>query len=175
MVPQAPPGAGDKVTDTSNQPYKPLSLQDIRKRRKTPRNLVKEHRAKTGRLDQLACWITEKVGTMGFFLLIFTWTVLWLGWNLLAPKNLQFDPPMGFVLWLFISNLIQILLMPLIMLGQNIQGQHAEARAEYDLEVNVKAEEEIETILYHLEYQNSLLMAMMEKLGVTVDALKKKP
>jgi len=93
---------------------------------------------------------------------------------LLAPKELQFDPPMGFVLWLFISNLIQILLMPLIMLGQNLQGQHAEARAEYDLEVNVKAEQEIEAILYHLEYQNNLLIAMMEKLGVSrEEALKR--
>jgi hypothetical protein len=30
------------------------------------------------------------------------------GWNLLAPQKLQFDPPMAFVFWLFISNLIQI-------------------------------------------------------------------
>ena len=121
----------------------------------------------------MAVWITERVGTMGFFLTIFTWTVLWLGWNILAPKNLQFDPPMGFVLWLFISNLIQIMLMPLIMLGQNIQGQQAEARAEYDLNVNVKAEQEIETILYHLEYQNNILIAMMEKQGINLDDIKK--
>jgi hypothetical protein len=29
---------------------------------------------------------------------------------------------MGFVFWLFLSNLIQILLMPLIMVGQNVIG-----------------------------------------------------
>ena len=57
---------------------------------------------------------------------------------------------MGFVFWLFISNLIQILLMPLIMVGQNIQGRDAEARSAHDLEVNIKAEEEIEVILHHL-------------------------
>ena len=72
---------------------------------------------------------------------------------------------MGFVLWLFISNLIQILLMPLIMVGQNIQGRHADARAENDLEVNVKAEEEIEVILQHLEYQNEMLILLVKKLG----------
>jgi hypothetical protein len=48
---------------------------------------------------------------MAFFLLILIWTIFWLGWNLLAPPNMQFDPPMGFVFWLFISNLIQIMLM----------------------------------------------------------------
>jgi uncharacterized membrane protein len=155
--------------------YKPLTLEEIKKSRKPPRNIYKEQCKKASRLDRLAVWITEHVGTMGFFLLIFFWTVLWLGWNLLAPKELRFDPPMGFVLWLFLSNLIQLLLMPLIMLGQNIQGDHAEARAEYDLEVNVKAEREIETILYHLEYQNRLLHAMLEKQGLTLDeALHKK-
>ncbi|MBV8060977.1 MAG: DUF1003 domain-containing protein [Alphaproteobacteria bacterium] len=76
---------------------------------------------------------------------------------------------MGFVLWLFISNLIQILLMPLIMVGQNVQGMHAEKRAENDLEINVKAEQEIEVILQHLEYQNTLLLALMKKLGMEVE------
>jgi len=73
---------------------------------------------------------------------------------------------MGFIFYLFISNVIQILLMPLIMVGQNIQGAHSEARAEHDLEINVKAEQEIEVILHHLEQQNALLMRMVEKLEV---------
>ena len=108
------------------------------------------------RLDRLALWITNHVGTMGFFLTIFAWTAIWLGWNFLAPEPLQFDQPMSFVFWLFLSNLIQILLMPLIMVGQNIIGRHAEARAEHDLEINVKAEQEIEVILHHLEHQNEI-------------------
>jgi uncharacterized membrane protein len=83
----------------------------------------------------------------------------------LAPERLQFDQPMSFVFWLFLSNLIQILLMPLIMVGQNIIGRHAEARAEHDLEINIKAEQEIEVILHHLEHQNEILMAMLQKLG----------
>jgi uncharacterized membrane protein len=75
---------------------------------------------------------------------------------------------MAFVFWLFISNVIQILLMPLIMVGQNLLGRHAELRAENDLEVNVRAEKEIEVILRHLEYQNTMLLAMVQKLGVDV-------
>ncbi len=72
---------------------------------------------------------------------------------------------MGFVFWLFISNLIQIMLMPLLMIGQNIQGRASEARAEHDLEINIKAEAEIETILHHLERQNDMLVAMLGKAG----------
>jgi uncharacterized membrane protein len=75
---------------------------------------------------------------------------------------------MGFVFWLFLSNLIQILLMPLIMVDQNVIGRHAEARAKHDLEINVRAEQEIEVILEHLDHQNRILIAMLEKLGLNV-------
>ena len=147
----------------------PLSLDEFRKQRKPLRNVNKEAAERLSPLDRLACGITERVGTMGFFLIIVIWTVIWLGWNLLASSDLQFDPPMAFVFWLFISNMIQIFLMPLIMVGQNIQGRHSEIRAEHDLEVNVKAEREIEVILEHLEYQNKMLIALVEKLGVNSD------
>jgi len=156
---------------------KPISLEEFKKKRKPIRDVNKEICSQMSNLDRLALMITDKVGTIGFFLIIFVWTVIWLSWNLLAPPALQFDPPMGFVLWLFISNLIQILLMPLIMVGQNIQGKHADARAESDLEINIKAEDEIEVILHHLEYQNSILIAMLGKLGLNLDEVlaEKKP
>jgi len=144
---------------------RPLTLEEFRQRRKPLRDVTRQVRESLSRMDRLALWITSHVGTMGFFLIIFAWTVIWLGWNLLAPAALRFDPPEGFVLWLFLSNLIQILLMPLIMVGQNVIGKHAEARAEHDLEINVKAEQEIEVILHHLEHQNEILVAMLSKLG----------
>jgi len=146
----------------------PPSFEDVIKRRRPLRNVNKEVAEEITALDRLALWITVHVGSMGFFLIILGWTAIWLGWNLLAPASLQFDPPMAFVFWLFISNVIQILLMPLIMAGQNVQGCHAELRAEHDPEVNVKAEEEIEVVLRHLEYKNCILIAMLGKLGVSV-------
>ena len=91
-------------------------------------------------LERVAIAITDRVGSFGFFLLILAWSILWLGWNTLAPHSVRFDPAPAFVLWLFISNMLQILLMPLIMVGQNLQGRHSELRAQSDFEVNVKAE-----------------------------------
>ncbi len=102
---------------------------------------------------------------MGFFIIIFGWTVIWLGWNTLAPEMLRFDPYPAFVLWLFISNMIQIFLMPLIMIGQNIQSKHAELRTEQDFYLNKKAEKEIETILMHLENQNEQIQKILDKIG----------
>ncbi len=153
----------------------PIDVKAVLARRKPLRNVHAEAREQVTGLDRLALWITNHVGSMGFFLIIFTWTVLWLGWNLLAPPALQFDPPAAFVFWLFISNVIQILLMPLIMVGQNVQGHHTELRAEHDLEVNVRAEDEIAEVLRHLEYQNAILLAMVEKLGVDIGTVAIKP
>lgn len=144
--------------------YNPSSLGELKKLRKPLRNINIQHKERLGRLERLAVWITEHVGTMGFFIIIFIWTIVWLSWNTLTPQSFRFDPFPAFVLWLFISNMIQIFLMPLIMIGQNLQGKHSEARAEADFEVNIKAEREIETILMHLENQNNLILEILHKL-----------
>ena len=130
----------------------------------------KTHHEKLSSLDKLALLVTNKIGTMGFFFAIFIWTFLWLGWNILAPVELRFDPYPAFVLWLFISNLIQIHLMPLIMVGQNIQGKYAELRSEYDYQTDKKAEKEIETILMHLENQQTLMLEILKR----IEKLEKK-
>ena len=126
------------------------------------RNPNKEHKESLTRLERLAVWITTHVGTMGFFLIIFIWTVVWLTWNTFSPN--KFDPAPAFVFWLFISNMIQIFLMPLIMIGQNWQSRHSELRAEADFDVTRKSEEEVETILTTLARQNELLVEIRDKL-----------
>ena len=132
--------------------------------RKPIRNVNVRHKESLSALEKIAVQVTDYVGSMGFFLIIFAWTLLWLGWNTLAPQDLRFDPFPAFVLWLFISNMIQIFLMPLIMIGQNLQGRHAEKRAESDFEVNIRAEKEIEVILLHLAHQNELIMKILENI-----------
>lgn len=141
----------------------PLSIDEIKRQRIPLRNINRVHKENLSRLELFAVWITEHIGTMGFFFLIFFWTVIWLGWNVFMPEELRFDPYPAFVLWLFISNTIQIFLMPLIMIGQNLQGKHSEARAEADFQVNQRSENEIENILIHLENQNDTLSKILEK------------
>ena len=153
----------------------PLSLDEMRARRKPMRDINEEYENSLSKLDRLAVWITDRVGTMGFFLLILFWTVLWTGYNIAASevKALHwkaFDPFPAFVAYLLISNVIQILLMPLIMVGQNVQGRHSEMRAQNDFEVNCKAEFEIEMVLMHLERQQQLLTRLVEAGNAKLDA-----
>lgn len=128
------------------------------------------HKKNLTNLDQLGLKVTNHVGTMQFFFIIFSWTVLWLSWNIFAPKSLRFDPFPAFVLWLFISNLIQLHLMPLLMVGQNIQSKHAEIRSEHDYQTNKKAEKLVETIIMHLESQDKILQDLQKR----IEALEKK-
>ncbi len=121
------------------------------------RNVNKEVKESFSSLEKLALAATVRVGSPGFFLIIAGWTIFWLMWNMIGPLELRFDPAPAFVLWLFISNMIQILLMPLIMVGQNLLSRHAEARAESDFEINQKAEREVEAILLHLEQQTAAI------------------
>jgi uncharacterized membrane protein len=141
-----------------------VAHEELKKLRKPIRNINIKHKESLSALERFAVKVTDHVGTMGFFIIIFLWTLLWLSWNTIAPKDLRFDPYPAFVLWLFVSNMIQIFLMPLIMIGQNLQGRHAEKRAEADFEVNVRAEKEIEVILMHLEHQNELILKILKNI-----------
>lgn len=124
------------------------------------------HADSMSRLDKVALAITNKVGSVGFFLMILTWTVLWTGYNIIATEIpalhwKSFDPFPAFVAYLLISNVIQIMLMPLIMVGQNLQGRHSEIRAQLDFEINQKAEKEVMAVLKHLEHNTDLLLQLM--------------
>lgn len=150
------------------------TVRSIEKEFGAPQNINVIHRRKLSKMDRLALFVTQRIGTMGFFFIIFAWTVLWLSWNVLAPREIRFDPYPAFVLWLFISNLIQIHLMPLIMIGQNIQGKHSQIRAEHDFATDKKAEKEIQTILLHLEKQDALMLEIIEKIEKMEEKILKK-
>jgi uncharacterized membrane protein len=73
---------------------------------------------------RLAAWITNRAGTMAAFYVAF---VLQIGW-MIAGQAAGFDPyPYAFLL--FLSSLTQLLLMFIIMVGQQVIGRTADKRA----------------------------------------------
>ena len=114
-------------------------------------------------LDRLALGVNKKIGSFGFFILVFIWTIGWLSWNTLGPIDLRFDPFPAFVLWLFISNMIQLFFLPLILIGQDLQSRQADLRAEVDFEINRRAEEESREILKILEEQQKEIQQLLRK------------
>ncbi|HEY1041778.1 MAG TPA: DUF1003 domain-containing protein [Candidatus Paceibacterota bacterium] len=136
---------------------------EVISRRKPVRDTLKEYSQKLSPSEKFALSVTNKIGTIGFFNIILTFTILWFGWNTFAPAEFRFDTFPSFVLWLFISNVIQLFLLPLILIGQTLENKQTAIRAQSDYEVNVKSEQEIEIILKHLEDQKELLQKLTDK------------
>ena len=128
-----PMPSGDHETPGSNEFWEHLRLPHYTHDHPPVANANDVYQSGLSPLDKLAVGITDKVGSMGFFLAILAWTILWTSYNVLASEVhalhwKSFDPFSAFVAYLLISNVIQILLMPLIMVGQNVQGKHTEIR-----------------------------------------------
>jgi len=127
-------------------------------------NVNKIHQQSLSPLERFAKFITEKVGTMGFFIIIFVWTAFWLLWNIFGPEDTRFDPYPAFVTWLFISNMIQIFLMPLIMIGQNLEARHSELRADMHYKADIKADKSVAEIKAIMAEQTKTLNEISDKL-----------
>ena len=169
MLDTAPPTNGTMPTSERDAIWEKLRLPYHEHDHPPVTNANDVYKSGLSPLDKLAVKITDKVGSMGFFLAILVWTILWTVYNILASEVTSlhwksFDPFPAFVAYLLISNVIQILLMPLIMVGQNVQGRHTEIRAQLDFEINQKAESEVMVILHNLEHQTDLLIQLMRHL-----------
>ena len=140
------------------------TLAELRETRKPIHNDRIRHLQTLSWSERFAVFIHRLVGSLRFFFLIFVWTIIWLGWNMLAPLEFRFDPAPAFVIWLFASNIFQLILLPVIMVGQNIEGRAAEWRAQMDFDINKKAEREIEVIIAHLENQSEMLLELIHKI-----------
>jgi uncharacterized membrane protein len=140
-----------------------------------PHKLVNPHKAVQrglGFQDRLALVITGAVGTM---YAVYVFGLFMAGWMLIqvASGHSAFDPyPFAFLL--FMGNIVQLLLMPLIMVGQNLQSRHGEARAEEEYATVGKTFADLETVMRHLDAQDrelvrqsGLLIALVETLVPT--------
>ncbi len=138
-------------------------FNDIHARFSPTRNVNVELARSLSPSERLAVWVTDRVGSMGFFFAVAIWTVLWLGWNTVGPAELRFDPGPSFLTWLFVSNLLQLHLMPLIMVGQNLQDRYGELVASADFNISQRTEAEVEAILQHLTNQNAVLFEILRR------------
>lgn len=121
---------------------------DRQRQREKPRNANEVRKENLGFQDKIALWITGALGTMYAVYFFAFFMGGWMLWQCTMDKT-AFDPyPFAFLL--FLGNIVQLLLMPLIMVGQNIQSQHAEARAEEQYKATIGSYQDAEHIMDHL-------------------------
>ncbi len=126
------------------------------KERYHPKNVNQLHKSNLGLNDKIAVNITTAVGTM-YAVYFFVFAVAgWMLWQTYLTQT-PFDPyPFAFLL--FLSNIVPLLLMPLIIVGQNIQNRHAEIRAEEEFKTTESIHRDMENIFIRLDEQDKEIL-----------------
>lgn len=144
---------------------------DYLKLRHRPENINLKHRQALDLQDRIALAVTGAIGTMYavyFFAMFMAGWMLWQGYIVKKP----FDPyPFAFLL--FLGNIVQLLLMPLIMVGQNLQGRHSEIRAEEEFNTTRSSYKDIEQILIHLDNQDRQMKKQLDLIENLSQEIKK--
>jgi uncharacterized membrane protein len=151
------------IQSFANAAAKIPKFAEIEGRFAPTRNVSVELARSLSTTDRLAVWVTDRVGSMVFFFAVAIWTIVWLGWNTVGPMELRFDPGPTFAVWLFVSNLLQLHLMPLIMVGQNLQDRYGELVASADFDIRQRTEAQVDAILQHLTNQNALMLEILRR------------
>ncbi len=131
-------------------------LQDIRERFPIE-HPEHQHRQRLTRFDRAALAFTSVTGDVRFFAAAGVLILCWMFWNSVAPHPLRFDPFPGFLILLGATKLVQLLFMPLIMVGQHLESKRAKAHAETAHRAALRNSAETELVLARLAEIETLL------------------
>jgi uncharacterized membrane protein len=99
--------------------------------------------------QRIADRVTKLAGSWTFIIIL---SILLITWFLINVYELiyKFDP-YPFVFLNLVLGIINVILAPIILMSQNRESQRDRVRAEYDYQLNKKAEKEIQDIKRQLD------------------------
>lgn len=142
-----------------------------------PRNvnlIHEEERAAGGFNEKVAIWLTKSVGTMWT---AYTFAVIAIV-GLFAILGV-FTPIVALLVAWASQTLIQLVLLPVIMVGQNVLGRKAELQADEAFKTTMSTYHDIEQMMLHLAAQDAellhhtkMLWHLLEKNGISLQQLE---
>jgi uncharacterized membrane protein len=150
--------------DHEHHPYQPRNV-----------NLLHEAEQKAGGVNtRIAVALTKSVGTM--------WTAYtFMGLAIIGlAAILGLLTPIVALLVVWISQtFLQLILLPVIMVGQNVLGRKAELQADEQFNTTMTSYNDIERIMQHLSAQDAellrhtrMLIRLLEKNGISLQQLE---
>ena len=141
-----------------------------------PQNVNEKHKAEleaSGVNTRIAVWLTKSVGTMwtaySFAVLAIIGLLAILGW---LPALVAL-----LVVWAS-QTFIQLVMLPILSVGQNVLGRHAELMAEEQFNTTMNTYHHIEEIMQHLSAQDAellrhtkMLIHLLSAAGITPEQL----
>jgi hypothetical protein len=134
-----------------------------------PRNVNLVHEAEikaAGFNTQLAVWLTEHVGTMWTAYVFALLAII----GLLGILGLLSPIVALLVAWLS-QTFIQLVLLPIIMVGQNVLGRKSELQADEAYATTMKSYADIEAVMKHLDMQDQKILALEHLIKEQTDAI----
>ncbi len=139
-----------------------------------PRNVNEVHAAERLSFnDRVAVWVSANVGTM-----ICAYIFAFIGVASLVGV-LTNNTLLALVSGSLSSYFLQLVLLPIIMVGQNVQSRHSELQADEAFNTTMSTYHDIEQIMQHLSAQDSellrhakMLEEMLKKMGVSPQQLE---
>ena len=141
------------------------------------RNVIAEHEEQLGLGQRVADRVALMVGSWTFILVQSGIFLIWVAINIYLvvsairqPGSLQAWDPYPFILLNLVLSFQAAYTGPVVMMSQNRQTEKDRLMAQHDYEINLKAEEELEVVMDHLEHQDRLILdaiARLEALQVT--------
>lgn len=123
--------------------------------RHAPTNVNQKHADKMNPLDKAGLVITRAVGTM-IAAILFTGLAL-----ISLPGVLQTHNAITIVAWVA-QTFLQLVLLPIIMVGQNLQGKHTELMADEEFKTTQTTYKDLEHLILVNQKQLDLLVRLNE-------------
>jgi uncharacterized membrane protein len=133
-----------------------------------PQNVNKQHKAEQGLNTRIAIRLTHSVGSMWTAYLFIILAVV----GLLGILGI-ISPIVALLVAWTSQTLIQLVLLPVIMVGQNVLGRKSELQADEAYQTTMKTYHDIEQVLKHLEAEDAELLKHTNILLAIVEHTKR--
>lgn len=121
--------------------------------RHEPKNVNERHKASMSPLDKAGLNITRVVGTM-ICAIIFTVLAL-----ISLPEAIKSHSLIVIIAWIA-QTFLQLVLLPIIMVGQNIQGKHTEIMADEEFKTTQTTFKDLEHLILVNQKQLEILVTL---------------
>jgi len=135
------------------------------------KNINREFRGQLTLGQRVADGLAKIVGSWPFIIYQSIVIAVWMGVNSYLVYMSAHDSvflkswdPYPFILLNLVLSFQAAYTGPVVMMSQNRQNEKDRMAAEYDYQINIKAEEEIKVIMEHLVYQDVTLAGMVHRL-----------
>ena len=119
--------------------------------------------------ERIADRFAEIMGSWSFIIVQSLVFSLWIAVNAIA--FIRHWDPYPFILLNLVLSFQAAYAAPIIMMSQNRQADKDRLMAEHDYQINMKAEQEVKSIMQHLEQQDEVMIDILRRLDAQHQAL----